>query len=496
MEYNGEGLPNLRMGGKPTPCVTPSEGDPEQEFLGYPGSDLAKVGLGGKLPPILTKYDYPDSYEKKNASPVKNLDPPEHIEDVEMEEYFPERQCESPEELPEMEMPIIARGGELGLPSLNKELQSELAQQFGGNKRPFHNRPKIYIGDASPTPRWLIRPATRKAEQGSSSSDSPPLGKLRWEFDPGAPNAHGQNRRQLREYAQKYLRNSLCDPIVRHQLREMIRNGQYAAMVQNVEDPLPIPPPPPHFKDRKPTDFAKLRPPISASAPDDYFFRYAGYERPALTQSYFVHPPSPVAYSISDTHTTDIASNSLNGSDQSYQASSNGSRGRASTSSSGMANAKEYSVYDPGLDDDNEHHFKPGSSKPPKLKPSKDKSTLLQPPRRAQATPKRQGGKANIFDLQTLDDLTRAAQSEKKKREKKKGKRSDGAWKPGNASEVLSEDEALLLPALFRRDKRKGREMPPPAVPEKRKREREREGADKNRDKDKEGKKKKLRKDH
>jgi hypothetical protein len=67
---------------------------------------------------------------------------------------------------------------------------------------------------------------------------------------------------------------------------------------------------------------------------------------------------------------TDVASDSLTGSFRSYQASSYGSRDRASasTSSNGSINAKKYSKYDPSkydpdLDDDNKNHLKAGEYK-------------------------------------------------------------------------------------------------------------------------------------
>ncbi|KAL2803390.1 hypothetical protein BJX63DRAFT_436989 [Aspergillus granulosus] len=150
--------------------------------------------------------------------------------------------------------------------------------------------PKIYLGDASPAPRWLIRPADPESKQDlsgessiSSGSKLPPLGKLRWEFDPGMHSKHGLDEAWLRGYAYQYLLNSLGDPVVRDQMRDLIWNGPHAPTVAHVEDPLPVPPPPPHFKDKKPSDYVSLRQPISASAPDDYYFMYPAYERPSLT---------------------------------------------------------------------------------------------------------------------------------------------------------------------------------------------------------------------
>ncbi|KAL4884649.1 hypothetical protein BJY04DRAFT_168533 [Aspergillus karnatakaensis] len=354
MEYNEKGLPIWRLDAQPPSA--PEDPEPE-EFLSRIGGGLPKVRVGGKLPPRPQTWQPPDA--------------PEHIEDVEMEDTFsPDRQCESPVELPMLQMPIIVQGLELGLPNLNKEHRSKLAKQFGGREQPLQNRPKIYIGDDAPTPRWLIRPAaTEKPAQGqksrSRSASSAPLGKLRWEFDPGSPDTHGQDPKKLRVYAHQYLRNCLCDPIVRFQLRQSIRCGQYAETIQDVDDPLPVPPPPPHFKNQKPTptDYVSLRSPLSAAAPDAFHFNYLNYQRPPLARRPHPGPSSVPSRESSPQAYHSFTEENAPANDQPYQASNDGSRGRASTSSSGSSNAKEYSKYLPVLEDDDHHHLKPGEYK-------------------------------------------------------------------------------------------------------------------------------------
>ncbi|KAL4928467.1 uncharacterized protein BDV17DRAFT_97388 [Aspergillus undulatus] len=230
--------------------------------------------MEGKLPVPLPWNEIPES-------------PVQHIEHAEPQDFYPERMCRSPIQMPHMTAPIKIKGTELGLSKLSKGAPPEMSPRVGDP--PNKNLPKIYLGDESPKPRWLIRPVSPVFEQDTPSQPSEPqvpqlptLGQLRWEFDAGLPEVHGQDENQLREYAYCYLRNSLSDPIVREQLREMIWNSRFAPNVAHVEDPLPVPPPPPHFKDQKPSDYANLRPPVSASAPDDYTFMYPGYERPSL----------------------------------------------------------------------------------------------------------------------------------------------------------------------------------------------------------------------
>jgi len=184
--------------------------------------------------------------------------------------------------------PLSVAGKELGLSEMSGDSGIDTPERTKKPASPVC-MPKIYLGDASPAPRWLIRPAGPETKQDvsqessvSSGSKLPPLGKLLWEFDPGMRSKHGLDEAWLRDYAYQYLLNSLGDPIVRDQMRDLIWNGPHAPSVAHVEDPLPVPPPPPHFKDKKPSDYVSLRRPISASASDDYYFMYPAYERPSL----------------------------------------------------------------------------------------------------------------------------------------------------------------------------------------------------------------------
>ncbi|KAL5335727.1 hypothetical protein BJX70DRAFT_401282 [Aspergillus crustosus] len=371
--YSGKGLPRLRLAPQPTPQEASTGTSPQQEFLRYPANCLPKVRIGGPLPPRLEKYEYPeDSKPPSSPTEPEHL---EHIEDVGIENNWLNRRCQSPVQLPEMVMPITNPSLELGLPGVDEISDRQLSLHFGGLPKPPTNSTRIYLGDNSPTPRWLIRPATPIVDKNRpfANDDSTPqlLGNLRWEFDPGPPERHGLDQDWLRSYAHAFLRNSLCDPIVRQQIKTSIRRGQFAADIKDVEDPLPAPPPPPHFKDKKPSDYVKLRPPVSVSAPDDrYFLKYPDYKRPPLARSHYISPPSSRYTSISDTQTASVSNR--NNTDSSYKASSvsEGSRGRASTSTSSSAstNAKEkaYSTYDPGLDDENGHRITPvNAPKPP-----------------------------------------------------------------------------------------------------------------------------------
>lgn len=308
------------------------------------GDILPRVKVGGKLPPRLKHPAMVDS-------PVKAKN------NVKPEDMWPERRCQSPVQLLPMEAPVFVKGTELGLPELSKETKPELSPRIGDLSS--HRLPKIYLGDASPTSRWLIRRANPEAGQHasprssvSSSSRLSQLGQLRWEFDPGPPATHGQDESRLRDYAYQYLLNSLCDPIVRDEMREMIWNSFYAPTVAHVEDPLPIPPPPPHFKDQRPLDYVNLRPPISASNPDDYHFMYPGYERPSLAAR---------AY---QSNCTPVISHSSRGSNGSY-ISTRSSIGESSrTSSSVSTDPKDYiPEYHDVLNDDNTHHFGPSEYK-------------------------------------------------------------------------------------------------------------------------------------
>lgn len=233
---------------------------------------LPRLKMGGKLPSRLSEIEIPKSKTKykRNAKPI---------------DLWPERCCQGPTETPELKSPVFVMDSQFKLPGLNKEIEPEISPRT--RAPPPQGLPKIYLGDDSPTPHWLIRPAGLEVAQlisprssVSSFSRLPPSGRLRWEFDPGSPSQHGQDEKWLCKYAHRYLEDTLCDQIIRDKLREMIWNSRYAATVAHVEDPLPIPPPPPHFKDQRPSDFADLRPPIS-SAPEDYHFMYTASEWPS-----------------------------------------------------------------------------------------------------------------------------------------------------------------------------------------------------------------------
>ncbi|KAL5050164.1 hypothetical protein BDW71DRAFT_204216 [Aspergillus fruticulosus] len=289
--------------------------------------------------------------------------------------YWPERQRLSPIQSPELDAPILVEGTELGLPELNRATKPALSPVDGIPPTRF---PRVYLGDNAPTPRWLIRPVRpaighEPARHSSSESDNvsasssyssasggsrlPPLGRLRWEFDPGPATKHGQDETRLGEYAYRYLQNSLRDPIVREEMRNMIWNSQYAPVVANVEDPLPIPPPPPHFKDKRPSDYVALREPISASNPDDYHFMYPDFARPSLAARAYEHQPT---YTSRKSSVVSQISADSNGSSTTGES----SRTRASTSSSISVTHKEYSLeYQHELDDDTSHYLKRGEYK-------------------------------------------------------------------------------------------------------------------------------------
>ncbi|KAL2868367.1 uncharacterized protein BJX67DRAFT_380171 [Aspergillus lucknowensis] len=233
--------------------------------------------------------------KKRGPSGVENIeypsfsDPPIIVgDDYEFTYFSPERNVRSPEQFSSEGAPIHILSKELGLPEVSKDDQSGLPH--GAKSSPPLYMPKIFLGDASPAPRWLIRAVDSEADQGpvprqssiSGGSRLPPLGRLRWEFDSGSSDKHGLDEAWLCDYAYQYLVNSLGDPIVRDQMRDLIWNGPHAPTVAHVEDPLPIPPPPPHFKEKKTLDYVTLQPPISATAPDDYYFMYPGYSRPPL----------------------------------------------------------------------------------------------------------------------------------------------------------------------------------------------------------------------
>lgn len=321
--------------------MSPKRKVPGREPLDFP--PLPRVKMGGQLP-----SPPPQSFHK--GPTIEDVEDDEPLTDVLMEG----RICQSPAHMPDMELPILVKGLQVGLINMNKA-QPDMPFRVGGP--PSKNLPKIYLGDTAPTPRWLIRPVGSEQSTSTSASSKPqsrlpPLGRLRWEFDAGPPSRHAQDGSRLREYAYQYLQNALRDPIVREEMREMIWTSRYQETVAHVEDPLPIPPPPPHFKDQKPPDYANLRPPISASNPDDYYFMYPDYQRPPLASRQHPSLTEPDRYAGSS------ASRSSMGE-------SDGTRTRASTSSSVSTNAKEHlsDYYRQQLSDDHHQHLQSGEFK-------------------------------------------------------------------------------------------------------------------------------------
>ncbi|RDW86458.1 uncharacterized protein DSM5745_03100 [Aspergillus mulundensis] len=234
--------------------------------------------MGGKLP-----GPHPDEHAPPDRRRVaKNI--------IGRMDIFPERRCLSPLRVPE------------GLLQPNGEVKPGPTAQTDGI--PSRRIPEIHIGDDSPTPRWLIRPAPPAIGDGSSgrppsiasTSNSttstgrrlPALGVLRWEFDPGSATKHQQDETKLYEYAYRYLQSKLCDPIAREELRDMIWDSDYAPIVEHVEDPLPVPPPP-----KKnlilPSPSYEVSP-KSSSDPVDYHFMYPDYARPSLASRLYQNP--------------------------------------------------------------------------------------------------------------------------------------------------------------------------------------------------------------
>ncbi|KAL4741620.1 hypothetical protein BDV11DRAFT_167986 [Aspergillus similis] len=380
--------------------------------------------------------------------------------------YWPERQRLSPIQSPELDAPILVEGPELGLPELNRETKPAMNPVDGIPPTRF---PRVYLGDNAPTPRWLIRPvrpatghdlahysssesdhvsASSGYSSASGSSCLPPLGRLRWEFDPGPAAKHAQDEARLCEYAYRYLLDSLRDPIVREEMRNMIWNSQYAPVVANVEDPLPIPPPPPHLKDQRPSDYVTLREPISASNPDAYDFKYPDYARPSLAVR---------AYENQDTYTSRKSSVDSQSSADSNGSSSTGesSRIRASTSSSISVAHKEFSpLYQHELDDDTNHYLKRGhkaeSTTEIKTKEKKQTQPLLsKPPRRGRGRPTKSD--IDILDVLTLEDLSSAEPPRKKRAVVEKQARD--TWRP--LSEIFSEEEDIIRPKLPKMPRKK-----------------------------------------
>ncbi|KAL4906163.1 hypothetical protein BDW74DRAFT_177188 [Aspergillus multicolor] len=365
-----------------------------------------KAKMEGKLPgPHPDDHEPPDQPKKKDKRRARRMN------------LFPDRWCLSPEQVSDFAAPIHIQGAELGLPEPKGDLYLGPTARSEGILA--SRLPKIYIGDDSPTPRWLIRPVhseigggpSRRLTSHSTTSTCtrlPPLGRLRWEFDPGPAAKHQQDETQLRNYAYRYLQNSLCDPIVREELRDMIWDSEYAPIVEHVEDPLPVPPPPPHFRNQRPSDFVNIREPISSSDPDNYHFMYADYARPSLAGRSYGNTRSKGRKSSVDSQS----------SDDSHGSSSTGesSRTRSSTNSGISVTHKEYSEeYQHEIDDDTHHYLKPGSEEQNKKR--KRTQSPSEPPKRGRGTGQQQKRRAaTSTDTQTSDESIDSEPPRKKRR--------------------------------------------------------------------------------
>ncbi|KAL4969659.1 uncharacterized protein BDV14DRAFT_195921 [Aspergillus stella-maris] len=413
--------------------------------------------MAGKLPPNLPWDDIPES-------------PVQHIENVEPKDYYPQRMCRSPIEMPHMSAPIKVAGTELGLPQVNKDTPLRMSPQVGDS--PNKNLPKIYLGESSPRPRWLIRPVSEQNTSSTSrlinSSQLPRLGQLRWEFDAGLPATHGQNETQLRKYAYRYLQNSLNDPVIREQLREMIWNSQYSRTVAHIEDPLPIPPPPPHFKDQKPADYANLRPPVSASAPDDYTFMYPGYERPSLAARSYKNTQTqyPRKSTMEQLHSFNFGApkhtasiNQHINQPMNFDESCSSSRSNSTASSSGTTLKEFEPEYHRELhNDEGHHHLRPEAQTKPQPSgqspgdPSKG-SNLSKLPKQAKGRPKRKRDPTPYIAVRTLDEIAAADAAPPRKRRGAVGRNAlDPTYRDPKrlSSAAYSADEEIKLPRIPR----------------------------------------------
>ncbi|KAL4979346.1 hypothetical protein BDW66DRAFT_168982 [Aspergillus desertorum] len=365
--------------------------------------------------------------------------------------YWPERQCLSPIQLPELDAPIFVVGTELGLPELNRGTKPALSP---ADAIPPTRFPRVYLGDNAPTPRWLIRPvrpaighgpahysfpesdsvsASSGYSSASSTSRLPPLGRLRWEFEPGPAAKHGQDEARLREYAHRYLQNSLRDPIVREEMRDMIWNSRSAPVVMNVEDPLPIPPPPPHFENERPSNYVTLREPISASYPDVYHFMYPDYSRPSLAARAFEHQ-----YTFTDRKSSVGSQNSAD------------FNGSSSTSSSITVTHKGYSPeYQHEFYDDTNQYLERDPKAEANTKTEKQTQSLLsKPPKRGRGRPKKSN--VDIVEVPRLNELSSAEPPRKKRAGV--GKKAKNTSEP--LFEIFSSEEDILrlkLPKTLRK---------------------------------------------
>lgn len=125
-------------------------------------------------------------------------------------------------------------------------------------------QPRIFYGQDAPYPRWRtlldVQPPGKDVEKdlirthagrtiipGVAPNTYPRahdpnvgLAGLKWVFDPGPPTVWGSlTGQQLHTHAHNCLSEALEGPQIRQQLRDALRNEQYATLIANVEDPLP-----------------------------------------------------------------------------------------------------------------------------------------------------------------------------------------------------------------------------------------------------------------
>ncbi|KAL5364021.1 hypothetical protein BJX96DRAFT_187514 [Aspergillus floccosus] len=151
----------------------------------------------------------------------------------------------------------------------------------------------------SQPPRWVIMPVTKRK---TGDPDQP----LQWVFDAGeAIGSSELKQSELYKIGYKYLQDAYTDPIFRDNVRSEIRTGPFAIKVADVEDPLPLlPPPPPGHQ---------YAPPAGIHSTVEYF---PGYERPLLaTRPGQYAPgtgsPSPTSDDYSTTLSDGLSNNSF-----------------------------------------------------------------------------------------------------------------------------------------------------------------------------------------
>lgn len=123
-------------------------------------------------------------------------------------------------------------------------------------------KPTIDLGEYGFTPRWIVEPAPPQSQlkphddiivqppteslSARNSPSSPKMATLVWRFEPGYKEQwDGLTRKELCEYAYKFLECAMRDPKFRDRFREHILDGSHAHIVEDVEDCLPPLPEPP-----------------------------------------------------------------------------------------------------------------------------------------------------------------------------------------------------------------------------------------------------------